>query len=29
VIAALVLVFMPSSWWCAISFNGIPGCPVQ
>ena len=28
-IAALVLVFMPTSWWCAITFNGLSGCPVR
>ena len=29
VLTALVLVFMPESWWCAITFNGLPGCPVR
>lgn len=29
ILTALVLVFMPSSWWCAITFNGLPGCPVR
>ncbi len=28
-LAGLVLVFMPSSWWCVITFNGLPGCPVR
>lgn len=29
VLIALVLIFMPASWWCALSFNAIPGCPIQ
>lgn len=29
VIIALVLTFMPASWWCALSFNNIPGCPIN
>ncbi|MEL7646414.1 MAG: FHA domain-containing protein [Anaerolineaceae bacterium] len=27
-IVGVVLVFMPASWWCAISFNQLPGCPI-
>jgi len=23
-----IIVFMPASWWCALSFNQLPGCPV-
>lgn len=26
IIIGLVLVFMPESWWCFLSFNRIPGC---
>lgn len=29
IVAGLVLVFMPESWWCAITFNGLPGCPLK
>ncbi len=29
VVIALVLIFMPASWWCTLSFNAIPGCPIQ
>lgn len=29
IIATLVLVFMPTSWWCMITFNGLSGCPVR
>jgi len=28
VIVALVLIFMPASWWCALTFNQLPGCPI-
>ena len=28
VIVSLVLTFMPASWWCALTFNQLPGCPV-
>jgi hypothetical protein len=27
-IVGVVLVFMPASWWCALSFNQLPGCPI-
>ncbi len=23
-----ILVFAPASWWCALSFNQLPGCPI-
>ena len=26
VIIALVLTFMPASWWCFLTFNRLPGC---
>lgn len=26
IIIGLVLVFMPESWWCFLSFNRLPGC---
>jgi len=26
IIIALVLTFMPASWWCFLSFNRLPGC---
>ena len=28
VIIALILTFMPASWWCALTFNQLPGCPI-
>ncbi|MGI6250794.1 MAG: FHA domain-containing protein [Anaerolineaceae bacterium] len=28
ILIGLVLVFMPGSWWCALTFNAISGCPV-
>ncbi|MFZ3070505.1 MAG: FHA domain-containing protein [Anaerolineaceae bacterium] len=28
VIVGLVLTFMPASWWCALTFNQLPGCPI-
>lgn len=28
IIIALVLTFMPTSWWCLLSFDKLPGCPV-
>lgn len=28
VIIALVLTFMPATWWCALTFNSLPGCPI-
>ena len=28
-VIAVTLYFMPASWWCAISFNMLDGCPVQ
>ena len=28
-IVGVVLVFMPASWWCALSFNQLPGCPIN
>ncbi len=27
-IVGLVLTFMPASWWCALTFNQLPGCPI-
>ena len=27
-IVGVVLVFMPASWWCALTFNQLPGCPI-
>ena len=27
-VIAVTLYFMPASWWCAISFNMLEGCPV-
>lgn len=27
-VIAVTLYFMPASWWCAITFNMLPGCPV-
>lgn len=28
-VIAVTLYFMPATWWCAISFNLLEGCPVQ
>ena len=28
IVVGLVLLFMPASWWCALTFNSITGCPV-
>lgn len=28
IIIALVLTFMPTSWWCLLSFDKLPGCPI-
>ncbi len=27
-IITVTLYFMPASWWCAISFDQLPGCPI-
>jgi hypothetical protein len=27
-IVGVVLIFMPASWWCALTFNQLPGCPI-
>jgi len=27
-VIAVTLYFMPASWWCAITFNALEGCPV-
>ncbi len=27
-VVSITLIFMPSSWWCALTFNSLPGCPV-
>jgi flagellar basal body-associated protein FliL len=27
-VIAVTLYFMPASWWCAITFNMLEGCPV-
>jgi hypothetical protein len=27
-LVGVVLVFMPASWWCALTFNQLPGCPI-
>ena len=27
-VIAVTLWFMPASWWCAITFNSLEGCPV-
>ena len=29
IIIALVLTFMPTSWWCLLSFDQLPGCPLR
>lgn len=29
IVIALVVTFMPASWWCALTFNSLAGCPVQ
>ncbi len=29
IIIALVLTFMPTSWWCLLSFDKLPGCPIS
>ena len=28
IVIGLVLLFMPASWWCLISFNSLTGCPI-
>ena len=28
-VIAVTLYFMPASWWCAISFDMLEGCPIQ
>ncbi len=28
-VIAVTLYFMPASWWCAITFNMLEGCPIQ
>lgn len=28
-VISVTLYFMPASWWCAITFNMLEGCPVQ
>lgn len=27
-VIAVTLYFMPASWWCAIAFDALPGCPL-
>ncbi len=27
-VIAVTMYFMPASWWCALFFNTLPGCPV-
>jgi hypothetical protein len=27
-VIAVTLYFMPASWWCAITFDMLEGCPV-
>ncbi len=27
-VIAVTLYFMPASWWCAITFDALPGCPL-
>ncbi len=27
-VIAVTLYFMPASWWCALTFNSLEGCPV-
>lgn len=29
IVVGVVLIFMPESWWCALTFNSISGCPVR
>ena len=29
IIIGLVLLFMPANWWCALTFNGLTGCPIN
>ncbi len=28
VIVSIVLIYMPASWWCALTFNSLAGCPA-
>lgn len=28
-IVGLTLIFMPASWWCILTFNSLPGCPIS
>jgi hypothetical protein len=28
VVVSVILIFMPASWWCALTFNSLPGCPI-
>lgn len=28
-VISITLYFMPASWWCAITFNMLEGCPIQ
>jgi len=28
-VIGVTLYFMPASWWCAITFNMLEGCPIQ
>ncbi|MFH1446025.1 MAG: FHA domain-containing protein [Chloroflexota bacterium] len=28
IIVSIVLLFMPASWWCALTFNSLAGCPA-
>ncbi len=28
VVVALTLTFMPARWWCILTFDSLPGCPI-
>ena len=27
-VVSLTLIFMPATWWCALTFNSLSGCPI-
>ena len=27
-VVSIILIFMPASWWCLLTLNSLPGCPI-
>jgi hypothetical protein len=27
-VVSVILIFMPASWWCLLTLNSLPGCPI-